>query len=37
MYDLSKGESLPFINVYLKGENRGTITNESGYYASASR
>ena len=27
------GESLPFVNVYLKGESRGTVTNESGYYA----
>ena len=30
--DASNGESLPFVNVYLKGESRGSITNESGYY-----
>lgn len=33
--DQASGESLPFVNVYLKGENRGTTTNESGYYALA--
>ena len=33
--DQGSGESLPFVNVYLKGENRGTTTNESGYYALA--
>ena len=31
--DASSGESLPFVSVYLKDENRGTISNESGYYA----
>ena len=31
--DASNGESLPFVNVYLKGESRGTTSNESGYYA----
>ncbi|MCC7261724.1 MAG: TonB-dependent receptor [Candidatus Latescibacteria bacterium] len=33
--DKASGESLPFVNVYLKGESRGTTTNESGYYALA--
>ena len=33
VHDESNGESLPFVNVYLKGESRGTVTNESGYYA----
>ncbi len=33
--DKASGESLPFVNVYLRGENRGTTTNESGYYAMA--
>ncbi|MBM3280014.1 MAG: TonB-dependent receptor [Candidatus Handelsmanbacteria bacterium] len=33
--DQASGESLPFVNVYLKGENRGTTSNESGYYALA--
>ena len=31
--DASDGESLPFVSVYLKGENQGGISNESGYYA----
>jgi hypothetical protein len=31
--DHGNGESLPFANVVLKGENRGTTTNEKGYYA----
>ena len=31
--DAANGESLPFASVYLKGENRGGISNESGYYA----
>ncbi|MFH1571661.1 MAG: TonB-dependent receptor [Gemmatimonadota bacterium] len=31
--DAGSGESLPFVNVYLSGENRGTTSNESGYYA----
>ena len=31
--DASNGESLPFVSVYLKGESRGSITNEAGYYA----
>ncbi|MEE2831705.1 MAG: TonB-dependent receptor [Candidatus Latescibacterota bacterium] len=30
--DASNGESLPFVSVYLKGESRGSITNEAGYY-----
>ena len=30
--DASNGESLPFVNVYLKKESRGSITNEAGYY-----
>ena len=30
--DASNGESLPYTNVYLKGQNRGASTNESGYY-----
>jgi hypothetical protein len=33
--DASNGESLPFVNVYLQGENLGGISNESGYYAIA--
>ena len=35
VHDGSNGESLPFVNVYLKGESRGTTSNESGYYAIA--
>ena len=31
--DAGNGESLPFVNIYLKGESRGSITNEAGYYA----
>ena len=31
--DKSNGESLPFVNIYLKGQNRGGTSNESGYYA----
>ena len=31
--DESNGESLPFVSVYLKGEQHGGISNESGYYA----
>ena len=31
--DQSNGESLPFVNIYLVEENRGSISNESGYYA----
>ena len=30
--DAGNGESLPYVNVYLKGEGRGGSTNESGYY-----
>ena len=30
--DSSNGESLPFVNVYLKSQNRGSTSNESGYY-----
>jgi hypothetical protein len=30
--DASNGESLPYVNVYLKGEKRGFTANESGYY-----
>ncbi len=30
--DASNGESLPYVNVYLKAEKRGASTNESGYY-----
>ena len=30
--DASNGESLPYTNVYLKGESRGASSNESGYY-----
>lgn len=33
--DASNGESLPFVNVYLKGESRGSISNEAGYYVIA--
>jgi len=33
--DTSNGESLPYASVYLKGENWGCISNESGYYAIA--
>ncbi|MFT5089592.1 MAG: outer membrane receptor protein involved in Fe transport [Planctomycetota bacterium] len=33
--DRADGESLPFASVYLKGENHGGISNESGYYAIA--
>lgn len=33
--DASNGESLPFVNVYLKGESRGSITSEAGYYVIA--
>ncbi len=33
--DRADGESLPFVSVYLKGENYGGISNESGYYAIA--
>ena len=31
--DQSNGESLPFVSVYLQGEQHGGISNESGYYA----
>ena len=31
--DVSNGESLPFAYVYLKDDLRGTVCNESGYYA----
>jgi hypothetical protein len=31
--DGADGESLPFASVYLKDQNWGGITNESGYYA----
>ncbi len=31
--DAADGESLPFASVYLKNQNWGGITNESGYYA----
>ena len=30
--DSGNGESLPFVNVYLQGEARGSITSEAGYY-----
>ena len=30
--DSSNGESLPFVNVYLKSQDRGSASNESGYY-----
>ncbi|MEE2874422.1 MAG: TonB-dependent receptor, partial [Candidatus Latescibacterota bacterium] len=33
--DTANGESLPFASVYLKDQNWGGITNESGYYAIA--
>ena len=33
--DAGDGESLPFTTVYLEGQNRGDISNESGYYAIA--
>ncbi len=32
IHDASNGESLPFVTIYLKGESRGSITNEAGYY-----
>ena len=31
--DESNGESLPYVSVYLKGEQHGGVSNESGYYA----
>ena len=31
--DKSNGESIPFVNIYLKGQKRGGTSNESGYYA----
>jgi len=31
--DAANGESLPFVNVYLKDGSRGSISNEVGYYA----
>ena len=30
--DRSNGESLPFVSVYLKDQNRGSTSNESGYF-----
>ena len=33
--DRADGESLPFVSVYLKGQNYGGISNESGYYVIA--
>lgn len=33
VHDAGNGESLPFVNVYLKDGSRGSICNEVGYYA----
>ncbi len=30
--DANTGEHLPYVNIYIKGTNIGTVTNESGHY-----